>query len=118
MKTELAFLTKSDIRAVHGGDVEAIAKMYGLRPEEILDFSANINPAGPPLRVVSRLAEAARDLRLLANYPQPDCRSLREAFATYAEVEPGNVIVANGSAALLDIALRTLQPKRCLLPIP
>jgi|SRR5579859_609310 len=118
MKIEPVLEAESDIRAVHGGDVEAVARMYGLRPEEILDFSANINPAGPPPRVVARLAEAARDVRLLASYPEPDCRSLREAFAIHASVEPGNVIVANGTAALLDITLRALQPKRCLLPIP
>src|SRR5712691_3970531 len=118
MKTELAFLTKSDIRAIHGGDVEAVAKMYGLRLEEILDFSANINPAGPPQRVLSRLAEAAIDIRSFAQYPEPECRALRIDFAAYAGVEPGNVVVANGTAALIDVTLRTVKPKRCLLPVP
>jgi threonine-phosphate decarboxylase len=118
MKTEPVLITESDTRAVHGGDVDAIGKMYGLRPEEILDFSANINPASPPPRVLSRLAEALTDIRSFAQYPEPDCRSLRIDFAEYAGVKPSNVVVANGTAALIDIALRTVKPKRCLLPVP
>jgi threonine-phosphate decarboxylase len=118
MKTEPVLIAESYARPVHGGDVDAIGKMYGLRPEEILDFSANINPAGPPQRVLSRLAEAVTDIRSFAQYPEPDCRSLRIDFAEYAGVEPSNVVVANGTAALIEIALRTAKPKRCLLPVP
>ncbi len=118
MKTDPVLVTESDTRAVHGGDVDRVGKMYGLRLEEILDFSANINPAGPPQRVLSRLAEAVTDIRSFAQYPEPDCRSLRIDFAEYAGVEPSNVVVANGTAALIDIALRTGKPKRCLLPVP
>src|ERR1700688_1117771 len=117
MKTEPVLIAESYARPVHGGDVDAIGKMYGLRPEESLDFSATINPAGPPQRVLSRLAEAVTDIRSFAQYPEPDCRSLRIDFAEYAGVEPSNVVVANGTAALIDIALRTAKPKRCLLPV-
>src|SRR5580765_2058161 len=92
--------------------------MYGLRPEEIIDFSANINPAGPPSRVMARLAELSGNTELISRYPESDCHSLRETLATYVGLDPECIVVANGSAALMDVVLRALRPKRCLLPVP
>jgi len=34
----------------HGGDVWQVAREQGIAPGELLDFSANINPRGLPLR--------------------------------------------------------------------
>ena len=34
--------------APHGGNLRALAAQAGCGPENILDFSANINPLGPP----------------------------------------------------------------------
>ncbi|NGT12286.1 threonine-phosphate decarboxylase, partial [Clostridium perfringens] len=35
----------------HGGNVEEIKRIYGLKENEIIDFSANINPLGISERV-------------------------------------------------------------------
>ena len=32
----------------HGGNIRHLATRIGCKSEEILDFSANINPQGPP----------------------------------------------------------------------
>lgn len=118
MNTDFAIgLTKSP-GPVHGGNVEQIARTYGLRPEGIIDFSANINPAGPPARVMARLAELSSNTELISRYPESDCRSLREAFAAYVGLSSECIVVANGSAALMDVVLRALQPRCCLLPVP
>ena len=118
MKVEAAVLQSSRPTVFHGGDVSAIAEEFGLRPEDLIDFSANINPAGPPQSVLSKLAEIAADPKLSSSYPEPDHRSLRRVFAAHAAVQPDNVVVANGTAALIDVTLRALKPKRCLLPVP
>ena len=34
--------------ALHGGRVHAAARELGCAPGELLDFSANLNPLGPP----------------------------------------------------------------------
>ncbi|MYK26164.1 MAG: histidinol-phosphate aminotransferase family protein, partial [Dehalococcoidia bacterium] len=34
-------------KTVHGGLDEAELRHYGLLPQDVLDFSANINPLGP-----------------------------------------------------------------------
>ncbi len=118
MTTDLATAIAKFNEPVHGGNVEQIAMAYGLRSEEIIDFSANINPAGPSLRVIARLGELCANTELISRYPDPHCRSLCETLAKYAGVQPECVVVANGSAALIDVVLRALKPKHCLLPIP
>ncbi len=57
MNTDFATGIAKSHGPVHGRNVEQIALTYGLRPEEIIDFSANINTAGPPAGVMVRLAE-------------------------------------------------------------
>ena len=39
----------------HGGNLRQAAERYGISEEEILDFSANINPLGPPPAVLVKL---------------------------------------------------------------
>ena len=102
----------------HGGNLEEIATRYGCAPEELIDFSANVNPAGPPSGAMSCLAQLVKNRGVLARYPDPDCRALRDAISAHLGVEPRCIVVTNGSAALLDVVLRALRPKRCLLPIP
>jgi threonine-phosphate decarboxylase len=42
----------------HGGNVFAIARSLGVQPEDILDFSASINPLGPAPGVREALSRA------------------------------------------------------------
>ncbi|MBC7325675.1 MAG: hypothetical protein H5T99_10240, partial [Moorella sp. (in: Bacteria)] len=70
---------------VHGGDWEGAKEKYGWQPEEILDFSANINPLGPPAGVLAVLQE---NLKAIQRYPDPRCRELKKALAAYLQVEP------------------------------
>jgi hypothetical protein len=60
----------------HSGLADEAARQLGVPPEEILDFSANLNPAGLPPRAAARLASEAADPRLAARYPDPEAREL------------------------------------------
>ncbi|NCD26785.1 MAG: hypothetical protein EOL86_14515, partial [Deltaproteobacteria bacterium] len=73
----------------HGGDIRAAAQALGCAPEEILDFSANINPLGPPawLRPV-----VARALTGAAHYPEPRADSLRRAAAERFGLDMSEVV--------------------------
>ncbi len=42
----------------HGGQLRQIAARYGVSPDCLIDFSANINPAGPPLSVLIAMQQA------------------------------------------------------------
>jgi len=104
--------------AVHGGDVEAVAREYGVPAAELTDFSASINPFGPPRSVMRRLQRDAADAVLLARYPDPRYSELRSALATRLNVPPECLAIANGSAALFGAVIRSVRPNTCLLPVP
>ena len=77
-------------KSPHGGDIYE-------RPEA-LDFSANINPYGPPEKV----REAMRDSIERANdYPDPYCRKLREKTALSKGVPADSILFGNGAAELI-----------------
>jgi threonine-phosphate decarboxylase len=103
---------------VHGGQLRQIAARYGIPAERLLDFSANINPAGPPSSVLSAIRKALDEPSTLAVYPDLELVELKQAIAEYTGVEPENIAVANGFTPLLEVALRSLKIKRCLLPVP
>jgi threonine-phosphate decarboxylase len=103
---------------VHGGQLRQIAARYGISADRLLDFSANINPAGPPSSVLTAIRRAFDKPSTLATYPDLELVELKCAIAEYTGTEPRNVAVANGFVPLLEAAVRSLQIKRCLLPVP
>jgi threonine-phosphate decarboxylase len=84
----------------------------------LIDFSANINPIGPPRRALRRLAREAADRRLLTQYPDPDYVELRATLAAVLHVPASGVTVANGSAALIAAIVRAIAPRACVLATP
>jgi threonine-phosphate decarboxylase len=103
---------------IHGGQLRQIAERFGIPQSLLLDFSANINPEGPPPAVIPTLRASLEDPASLGCYPDIEQTELRHSLARYAGVAPENVVVANGFVPLLDAALRTLKIRHCLLPVP
>jgi threonine-phosphate decarboxylase len=96
----------------------ALAARFGVDVRGLLDFSANINPEGPPRSVVEALRGAIDEPGALGEYPDLEERALRGAIAGHVGVGMGQVAVANGVIPLLEAALRALGVERCLLPVP
>ena len=88
-------------RPVHGGTNIAELRSLGLRPEDVLDFSASINPLGAPHGVTQ--AMSAVDL---AAYPDTECTGLREALAAKLGVPTAQILVGNGSTELIHLTAR------------
>jgi threonine-phosphate decarboxylase len=103
---------------LHGGQLRQIAMRYGISQDQLIDFSANINPAGPPRSVLAAIQRCLEDPAALAVYPDLELWELRRAVGRYTETEPENIAIANGFVPLLDAAVRSLGIQRCLLPIP
>lgn len=103
---------------IHGGNVTAVAREFGIAPERILDFSANVNPLGLPRRAAERLAREAADPRLLTAYPDPEARELRGLLAERLQVSTESIVIGSGADALIHAAVRALAPHRCILPVP
>jgi threonine-phosphate decarboxylase len=104
--------------AVHGGDVRALAARAGRHADAILDFSANVNPLGPPAAVAAVLREIAADPTGLARYPDPAYADVRAALARRHGVGVERIALGNGSAALIGAIVRAHRDGRCVLPVP
>jgi threonine-phosphate decarboxylase len=102
----------------HGGQLRQIAERFGIPVSQLLDFSANINPDGPPSSVLATLRASLDDLTALTEYPDLQLTEIKEAIAGYARLDTRNIIVANGFVPLLEAVLRALPIRRCLLPVP
>ena len=65
----------SQLVHMHGGDLDAIEKQYGIPKKEIIDFSGNINPLGFPESVKKALAE---NLDIVSIYPDKNYTAFGE----------------------------------------
>ena len=99
----------------HGGNLRALALRAGCRPEEILDFSASVNPLGPP---ESLRAVISRKIDALVHYPDPQSAELAEGLARKHQVPAGEVVVGNGSTELLFALAGALDYARAVIPVP
>ena len=88
----------------HGAHYAEAARALGARTDEFLDFSANINPLGPPAAALTAGAKALRGE--IGNYPDLHYPELREALAGYLGVPPETVLPTNGGAEALFLAAR------------
>jgi threonine-phosphate decarboxylase len=96
----------------HGGNIVAFAAQVGCLPEQVLDFSANINP------------QQAVDLRDLLSvsltpYSDPDYSCLKQAVVQrYPLPATVDIEVFNGASAAIFALLRYLQPRDVVLYTP
>jgi threonine-phosphate decarboxylase len=99
----------------HGGTVFATARRLGVAPEELLDFSASINPLGPVPGVREALAAA---FDRLVHYPDSGATELTAALAVGHGLTPNQVCVANGSTELIYLLPRLVPGQRGLIIAP
>jgi threonine-phosphate decarboxylase len=99
----------------HGGQVFAAARLQGVSPHRILDFSANINPLGPSPRALQRIR---RDLALIRFYPDAENRELRDLVANEASIDGDCILFGNGATPLLHLIPRVFKPRRAVVVEP
>jgi threonine-phosphate decarboxylase len=96
----------------HGGNVYKVAQEQRIPVERLMDFSASINPLGPPAAVLRTIRSA---LKQIVHYPDPDCRRLRQELAQQCGVDPHMILVGNGSTELIHLLPRALAIKSALI---
>ena len=96
----------------HGSDLEKIEEIYGIKKEEIVSFSANVNPLGvsPKLRVA-----LSEQIDAITSYPDREYTSLRKCIAEYCNTDYENVIVGNGSTELISLFIQIEHPKKAMI---
>ncbi|MFC3283455.1 threonine-phosphate decarboxylase CobD [Litchfieldella rifensis] len=88
----------------HGGRPEQLLARFGLAADrEILDFSANINPLGPPAWLKDRLIAGLDGLDV---YPDPGYLEARCAIAEAENLDSAQVLLTNGGAEAVFLAAR------------
>lgn len=96
----------------HGSDLEKIERIYGIKKEDIVSFSANVNPLGVSPKLRSTLAS---HIDAITTYPDREYTSLRNCIADYAGTEADHVIVGNGSTELISLFIQIKHPKKAVV---
>ncbi|KRW90820.1 hypothetical protein SD51_12475 [Alicyclobacillus tengchongensis] len=91
----------------HGGRVYEYAEQTGVAPHELLDFSANVNPLGPPATALAAISEHLAEIR---HYPDARHMEVREAIGERFGLPADCIMCTNGAAEAIDIAIRQLRP--------
>jgi threonine-phosphate decarboxylase len=99
----------------HGGRVWEASRELGLDHSRILDFSANMNPFGPPAEVLAGISNAISGI---AHYPDAECHELTTALADIHGVDRLCVTVTNGAAEAIHFAPLVLGTKRGIILSP
>lgn len=101
-----------NLNSMHGGNWAEYQERYGVLP---LDFSSNISPLGLP-NGVKAAAEAA--IAASSRYPDPECRALRAALASFTGVPAESIFCGNGAADVIDRLVLALHPAQALITAP
>lgn len=96
----------------HGSDLEKIEQLYGIDRENIISFSANVNPLGISNHLRSSLCD---HLDAITTYPDREYKALRTSISEYVHTQPENIIVGNGSTELISLFIQTRHPKKALI---
>jgi threonine-phosphate decarboxylase len=97
------------MKRIHGGKRLA-------HPDDVLDFSTNVNRFGPPEGVRRLFAgDLAEDI---ASYPDPDYPDLKQALCEYTGRGPDEIFLSNGSVEVFYWINYLLRPERILVVSP
>ncbi|MDP2765970.1 MAG: threonine-phosphate decarboxylase CobD [Candidatus Methanoperedens sp.] len=101
---------------IHGARLSESAEVSGKSIDELLDFSVNLNPLGPP-KLKKILANAYKSIN---NYPDNRYLDFKKAAADYLDVSPENIVPGNGSSELIRLFAETvLEPgDKVIIPSP
>ena len=66
----------------HGSDLEKIEKIYGVKKEDIISFSANVNPHGISPLMKKNIKD---NLDCISAYPDRQYTALRNSISNYCD---------------------------------
>ena len=97
----------------HGGDIYGYRMQFDGR--EPLDFSANINPCGIPDSVKAAMHRA---VDACTQYPDPECRALKNALGMRWNLPPTAFFCGNGAAEIFYRLVYCIKPRTALVTAP
>lgn len=99
----------------HGGNVFKFAQLHQIAVEDVIDYSANINPLGPS---ESSMGVVAEMLPMVSHYPDPNQTELLDAIERVYKMPKEHIVAGNGAAELLYAICRLPGYTGCFVPAP
>ena len=108
----------------HGGNAKEISRSRGITYENIIDFSANINPMGMP---ESAKKAIMNNLDAIERYPDITYFELKNSIKDFEnskihknelKIKNEEIILGNGAAEVLFNVVKAIEPKNVLIPAP
>lgn len=101
---------------LHGSNPHYLYEAAGLeKPDHVLDFSANINPFGPPVSIQDNWSNFFQGIW---QYPDPQTASLKGKLAKREGVLEEEILIGNGGAEIISLIGRLLAGKRVMIVEP
>ncbi|MFJ5714675.1 threonine-phosphate decarboxylase CobD [Neobacillus sp. NPDC093127] len=100
----------------HGGKSESIKQLLDINiNEELLDFSANLNPLGPPSWLKETLTN---HYETVTCYPDPSYSKSSAAVANHEEIEQDSILLTNGGAEAIFLVAKFFEKGKSLIVQP
>ncbi|MEH7123261.1 threonine-phosphate decarboxylase CobD [Bacillus sp. JJ1773] len=101
---------------VHGSNPQYLFAALNMPlPDHMVDFSANINPMGPPPILLEKWPEL---FSIIADYPDPKGRKFKKKLAEIENLSERQILIGNGGAELISLIGRKLAGKRVMIVQP
>lgn len=100
----------------HGSNPQYLYEAMGLAlPEQYFDFSANINPHGPPPGLKEKWPDFFQEINV---YPDPFATQLKERISKSEQTPSDTILIGNGGAELITLLARMLSGKKVVIVEP
>ncbi|KXA92660.1 hypothetical protein AKJ65_07220 [candidate division MSBL1 archaeon SCGC-AAA259E19] len=97
--------TKNAKELFHGDKVLRAGKK---EVKEVIDFSTNTNPYGPPPELLRKIGE---NLEKISTYPPHQPRNIRKKIAEHCDSTPEKIVLGNGCNELIYLIARSFLSK-------
>ncbi|AOY76350.1 threonine-phosphate decarboxylase CobD [Clostridium formicaceticum] len=99
----------------HGGNIFEIQRNCNIHKDDLLDYSANINPLGLPGSLKAMILHSIEDLQ---HYPDIHYEELKTAISQYYCIDKKDIFVGNGAAQIIFDTINALNPKKTMILAP
>lgn len=100
----------------HGGHPEIMKQLFKINNDlETVDFSANLNPLGPPTWVRETLRDS---YDTITRYPDPTYSNSCVSLANYVGVEADKLLITNGGAEAIFLVAKYFEKGKALIIHP
>ena len=100
----------------HGANPHYLYEALGIEmPSHCIDFSANINPLGPPASLGENWSSFYNSI---TQYPDPHAAQLTKRLAEKESLPESSILIGNGGAEMITLVGRLLAGKKVLIIQP